>query len=130
MTEHGARAGQQAEQAGGDEVRAELEQLGDPEGALVRRLGAHPRRVGEWSGPGEDLLGFIVAEGRPRGRADDEPLPCKPPALDIEGSPAWRGWVERAAAHSRMGVSAYVDFATARTAKAEGFPEEPPERLP
>lgn len=54
----------------------------------------------------------------------------KPVALNIKGDPLWREWVERAAAHSRMGVSAYIDFALARAAKAEGFTEKPPERLP
>ncbi len=54
----------------------------------------------------------------------------KPVALTIKGDPAWRTWVEEAAAHSRMSVSAYVDFALARTAKVEGFPKKPPERLP
>jgi hypothetical protein len=54
----------------------------------------------------------------------------KPVALTIKGDPAWREWVESAAAHSRMSVSAYVDFCLARGAKAEGFPKKPPERLP
>ena len=54
----------------------------------------------------------------------------KPIALNIKGDPSWREWVERAADHSRMSVSAYIDFALAKTAKSEGFPEKPPERLP
>jgi hypothetical protein len=54
----------------------------------------------------------------------------KPVALNIKGDPAWRDWVERAAAHSRMSVSAYIDVALAKLAKQEGFEPKPPERLP
>ena len=54
----------------------------------------------------------------------------KPIVFNIKGDPDWGSWVERAAAHSRMSVSAYIDFALAKTAKAEGFAEKPPQRLP
>ena len=66
-----------------------------------------------------------------RKKKDSTPDPSRlPVALNIKGDPAWRGWVERAATHSRMSVSAYIDFALARTARSEGFPEKPPKRLP
>lgn len=52
----------------------------------------------------------------------------KPTALVMRGSEEWRAWLEAAAAHSRMSVSAFMDFAAASFAKAQGFPEKPPRR--
>jgi hypothetical protein len=50
--------------------------------------------------------------------------------LTIKGDPAWGKWIEEAASHCRMSVSAFVDIACAKYAKAEGFTSKPPERLP
>ncbi len=52
----------------------------------------------------------------------------KPVAVTIKGTQEWREWVEEAAAHCRLSVSALVDLAVARYAKAEGFAKKPPER--
>ncbi len=60
-----------------------------------------------------------------------EPDPTrKPVALTIKGDPEWRAWLEEAAAHCRMSVSAFVDVACSKYAKAEGFSKKAPERLP
>ncbi len=52
----------------------------------------------------------------------------KPVAVTIKGDPEWRAWLEEAAAHSRLSVSAFLDIAATRMAKAEGFAKKPPER--
>jgi hypothetical protein len=86
----------------------------------------HLRRVGEWFEPGDDLLAFIVSDGKPWDGSDESPTV----ALNIKGDPAWREWVEEGAAHCRTNVSALIDVALAKYLKAEGFTKKPPERLP
>lgn len=42
----------------------------------------------------------------------------------------WFAWLEGAAKHNRMTVATFLDRAAAEHAKATGFLEPPPERLP
>lgn len=48
--------------------------------------------------------------------------------LTIRGTDEWREWLERAARHSRMTVSTFVDLAVAKLASENGFAEPPPQR--
>jgi hypothetical protein len=69
------RLGQLCAETGEDlRVLAVIEGGRDEEQALHRRFD-HLRIVNEWFEPGNDLLGFIVAEGREWNRGDDPPLP-------------------------------------------------------
>ncbi len=52
----------------------------------------------------------------------------RPVAVTIKGNEEWKAWLEEAAAHCRLSVSALVDIAVARYAKAEGYDKKPPER--
>lgn len=52
----------------------------------------------------------------------------KPIALQLRGSPSWKGWVERLAKHCQMSVSALVSFALLQIARQQAFDEKPPER--
>ncbi len=52
----------------------------------------------------------------------------KPVAVAVRGSEEWRAWLEAAAAHCRMSVSAFLDYAATQTAKQQGFTDPPPER--
>ena len=67
-----------------------------------------------------------VLVGRKKSKPDGPAR--KPAALIMRGSGEWRAWLEAAAAHSRMSVSAFMDFAAASYAKAQGFSEKPPRR--
>lgn len=49
-------------------------------------------------------------------------------AVTLKGSEEWKEWVERAAKHCRLTVSAFMDAAAAEYAKMRGFTEGPPER--
>jgi hypothetical protein len=49
-------------------------------------------------------------------------------AAVVKGGPEWKEWLEQAAAHDRLSVSAFLDRAAAHYAKAIGFPKAPPER--
>jgi hypothetical protein len=62
-------------------------------------------------------------------KAAPAPEPTRRPvAVTVKGCPEWRTWVEQAASHCRMSVSALVDIAVARYAKEQGFNRKPPER--
>jgi hypothetical protein len=52
----------------------------------------------------------------------------RPVAVTIKGNEEWKAWLEEAAAHCRLSVSALVDLAVARYVKAEGFSKKPPGR--
>jgi hypothetical protein len=52
----------------------------------------------------------------------------KPVAVTIKGSEEWKAWLEEAATHCRLSVSALVDHSVARYVKSEGFTKKPPER--
>lgn len=52
----------------------------------------------------------------------------RPVGVNIKGNVEWREWVERAAAHDRLNVSAFVDRAIEHYARHIGFTEPPPPR--
>jgi hypothetical protein len=52
----------------------------------------------------------------------------RPVAVTIKGNEEWKTWLEEAAVHCRLSVSALVDLSVARYVKAEGFDKPPPER--
>jgi uncharacterized protein (DUF1778 family) len=49
-------------------------------------------------------------------------------AVTLKGTEEWKDWLEQAADHCRVTVSAFIDFAAAEYAKAHGFKKEPPKR--
>jgi uncharacterized protein (DUF1778 family) len=46
----------------------------------------------------------------------------------LRSTAEWREWLERAASHSRMSVSGFLDLAAAAYAEQQGFPDPAPER--
>jgi hypothetical protein len=64
----------------------------------------------------------------PKARKNGPDPNRKPVAVTIKGSPEWRRWVEEAAGHCRLSISAFLDIAAARYAKSQGFDKKPPER--
>lgn len=55
-------------------------------------------------------------------------VPSFSPNLTIRMTPEYRRWLERAALHSRMTVSAFLDFAAVEYARRHGFDEKAPKR--
>jgi hypothetical protein len=49
-------------------------------------------------------------------------------AVVIKGHEEWKVWLEEAADHCRITVSAFLDTAAAEYAKIRGFKKEPPKR--
>lgn len=74
------RLQQLAAEHGELEVLAVLDGGRDEEHALHHRFDSL-RTVGEWFEPGDDLMGFIVAEGKPWNGSD--PVTRKPIRLDV-----------------------------------------------
>lgn len=100
-----------------------------PEEKSLHDRFSHLRAFGEWFEPGDDLLGFIVETGREWDRSDEETTrERKTVAVTLKGSEEWKNWLERAAKHCRLTVSAFIDTAAMELAKSRGFKEEPPER--
>lgn len=54
--------------------------------------------------------------------------PRRPVAVVVKGNEKWKAWLEKAASHSRLSVSTFLDLAAKAFAKTQGFSEEPPER--
>jgi hypothetical protein len=52
----------------------------------------------------------------------------RPVAVVVKGNEKWKAWLEKAASHSRLSVSTFLDLAAKAFAKTQGFSEEPPER--
>jgi hypothetical protein len=109
---------------------AELVVLGVMDGGYADESVLHKRFrrsrwVGEWFVPHDDLLAFIEAEARPWDGVDEMPDYS---TVNIKGNEEWKAWLEEAAAHCRLSVSALVDLAVARYAKSQGFDRKPPER--
>ena len=69
-----------AEHGPGLEVLAVADGSFEVERALHRRF-AHLRQVGEWFEPGDDLMGFIVSDGKPWDSSEDNP-PTVPIKVD------------------------------------------------
>jgi uncharacterized protein (DUF1778 family) len=55
--------------------------------------------------------------------------PPKPtPNLTVRMDPQFRRWLDKAALHSRLNVSSFLEFAAIAYAKQQGFDETPPRR--
>jgi hypothetical protein len=80
---------------------------GPDDEVLLHRRFAHLRAVGEWFEPGDDLVGFIMAEGRPWDGSDD--TDTKPVRLDLGLDDHER--IERSARRLGLSKSAYVRMA-------------------
>jgi uncharacterized protein (DUF1778 family) len=48
--------------------------------------------------------------------------------LNMKASPEWSDWLRRAAEHSGMPISVFMDQAARLMAKKQGFDEPPPKR--
>jgi hypothetical protein len=65
--------------------------------------------------------------GRPKKQAKPEP---KARTIGVRSSAEYAEWVERAAKHCRTDVAKLIDAALAEYARARGFDELPPDRVP
>ena len=59
-----------------------------------------------------------------------EAKPSGPRTIGVRSSADWADWLDRLARHCRTDVAKVIDAALARHARAEGFDEPPPERVP
>jgi T5orf172 domain len=103
-----------AEHGEGLEVLAVVEGSYEAEKGLHDRFG-HLRIVNEWFEPGDDLVGFIVAEGRPWDGSDEKNV--KPIRLDLSPSDFER--LERVAKRMGLTKSAYARMALFARMKAD-----------
>ena len=55
-------------------------------------------------------------------------LPNPTPNLTVRMTPQFREWLDKAARHSRLNVSGFIEFAVIAYAKQQGFDETPPKR--
>lgn len=67
----------------------------------------------------------MAKKGRPKKKA-----PVEVRTIALRCTVAWAEWVEALAKHDRLTVAQEIDRALAEHAKAIGFTEAPPERLP
>lgn len=70
-----------------------------------------------------------VTVGRPK-KTEKPTEPLKPKTVAIRATGEWAAWLERYAKHCRMDVAKTIDHSLAKAAKADGFNEPPPERIP
>jgi hypothetical protein len=77
----------------------------DAEQALQRRFG-HLNVVNEWFEPGDDLMGFIVAEARPWDGVDEVPLD-RPGAIRV--SDAFADALRKASALQGVSMADFAD---------------------
>lgn len=68
-----------------------------------------------------------VAKSRARKR---KPEDLEIRTIGLRVTRGWADWLERAAKHDRVTVATFLDKAAADRARAIGFDEAPPERLP
>jgi hypothetical protein len=73
--------------------------------------------------------GANATMGRPKKSADQR-KPTVPRTVGVRASGEWAAWIERAAKHCRTDVAKLIDNAVVEYAKARGFEEIPPERIP
>lgn len=66
--------------------------------------------------------GVVVAKKKP-GESERRPM-----VLAMRGAPEWKDWLERAATHCGLSVSAFIEVASRKYAQSEGFKEHPPKR--
>jgi uncharacterized protein (DUF1778 family) len=55
-------------------------------------------------------------------------LPTPTSNLTVRMTPQFREWLDKAALHSRLNVSGFIEFAVIAYAKQQGFHETPPKR--
>jgi uncharacterized protein (DUF1778 family) len=55
-------------------------------------------------------------------------MPNPTPNLTVRMNPQFREWLDKAALHSRLNVSSFIEFAVIAYAKQQGFDEPPPKR--
>jgi hypothetical protein len=72
----------------------------------------------------------VLTVGRPKKRPGAAPAPAKPKTIGVRASAEWADWIERLARHCRTDTAKLVDHAVAEYAKARGFDEPPPGRVP
>ena len=73
----------------------------------------------------------VATVGRPkktRPASSPKPLPARTVGLRATGE--WCAWLERAARHNRTDVAKFIDAAVIAWAKARGFDEPAPDRVP
>jgi hypothetical protein len=115
-----------AEHGPGLEVLAVAEGSYDRERELHRRFSHLRHGRTEQFEPGDDLVGFIVAEGRAWDGSDESPL--RHTAIQMKGTEEWKGWLDRLSKFLRTPTATIVDHSLIRYAKEMGFTEEAPER--
>jgi hypothetical protein len=120
-----------AEHGEGLEVLAVTEGSYEAESELHRRF-SHLRVVNEWFEPGDDLMGFIIAEARPWDGIDEASEVRT--ILTIKGSPEWLAWIDdlrdvmrRAKDWHRIDRTDVVDAGLRLLAERYGMPS-PPDR--
>lgn len=70
----------------------------------------------------------VLDVGRPKKQAKGKPAGLK--TVGVRATSEWADWLERLAKHNRTDVAKLVDAAVVSYAKATGFDETPPERIP
>ena len=65
--------------------------------------------------------------GRPKKQGKK---PTGPRTVGMRATGEWADWLERLAKHNRTDVAKVLDAAAVQYAKATGFDEAPPERVP
>lgn len=69
-----------------------------------------------------------VALLMPTKKNEESDQPTRRAVLQMKGTDAWKGWLDRLAKFLRMPTSSVVDNALVDYAKSKGFEEEAPER--
>lgn len=115
-----------AEHGEGLEVIAVTEGAHSVERRLHRRF-SHLRTAGEWFEPGDDLLGFIVAEARPWDGSDEDPFEDDRVAIiHLKGTPAYTAWLDEANRKTHIPKAAIFRLALIDWAEKNGL-KPPPE---
>jgi hypothetical protein len=70
-----------------------------------------------------------IAVGRPKKKAAQS-RSSGPRTIGVRATGEWAEWLERAAKHCRTDLAKFIDAATTEYAKARGFDEPPPPRIP
>lgn len=107
-----------------------LELLGVCPGSFAEERALHRKFKdfcvrGEWFDHHESLQDFIEVETVPWDGKDEVRQLL---TINVKGTREWQSWVQEVARHFGMTVSEFLDVATRELAKAQGFPEEAPER--
>ena len=88
---------------------------------------SHLRVVNEWFEPGDDLLGFIVQEGRAWDGQNEAEFARKPMVVQIRGSQEWKSWIEGLAQREHDTVAKFMERLIRQFARDNGY-ENPPLR--